>query len=129
MSRGEHKPPSERRNTAVRHSDGDSRATPRRGRGTRGTERLGSLPEILSLRDFLSTLGENPPTVHINGPGFPFALLTVDFGQGRNSRPPQELHDDILVRIRAAGRAISANNADTVRVHMDNSHGVWWVSL
>lgn len=86
--------------------------------------------EVDGLKSWCETLNVGVvPSIHVNGYGYSFALLTVDFGQPLepvrlNAEQTNELQD----RMRGVARAI-VNRDSNFRVNFDNERGVYWVSM
>lgn len=87
--------------------------------------------ELNDLRDWLSTLAIGvSPSVKVNGPHYPTALVVVDLGQPlKQIRLNSEQHSELQQRLRRTAKEILGGRDINIRVSADNSHGVHWACL
>lgn len=106
--------------------DHDNRRKPRKSRAA--NSRQDRFAEVRALREWLDTLPIHVnPTVHVNGPQFSTAYVTVDFGQPLDPiRLPSDIAHELMDRLRKAGREISG--AANLRVSTDGPSGIYWVA-
>ena len=103
----------------------DKQAAPKAPRRPQGTA------ELDGLRNWLASLelGAIRPTVKVNGPYHPTAIVTVDLGQPvKQVRLNSEQSSELGQRLRRTAREILGRDA-TIRISADNSHGIHWASV
>ena len=103
----------------------DKQAAPKAPRRPQGTA------ELDGLRNWLASLelGAIRPTVKVNGPYHPTAIITVDLGQPvKQVRLNSEQSSELGQRLRRTAREILGRDA-TIRISADNSHGIHWASV
>lgn len=90
-----------------------------------------STAELDGLRTWLASLelGAIRPTVKVNGPYHPTAIITIDLGQPvKQVRLNSEQSSELGQRLRRTAREILGRDA-TIRISADNSHGIHWASV
>ena len=86
-------------------------------------------PDFEDFRQWLASLDINP-ILHINGPAYSSAVLTVDFGTPlieQKLNPEQSA--ELVSRMRTASRSLFNDKDINVNVQTDSNNGVWWVSV
>ncbi len=84
--------------------------------------------EVEALRDFLSKQPE-APRLHINGPDYITAMLSVDFGQPLGGiYLSADRGNELTSLMRSAAKSITRRRG-AIRVNFDNNHGVFFASL
>lgn len=80
--------------------------------------------------DFLSTIDTHvTPTLHVNGPHHPTAVMSVDFGAPLQPvRLTSEVVQELQTLMRGLTRELYAGDVN-VRFSADNSNGVFWTSV
>jgi hypothetical protein len=96
----------------------------------RVARRAPSVAELTDLKNWLSTLAIGvAPSVKVNGPHCPTALVVVDLGQPlKQIRLTSEQSTELGQRLRRTAREIIGRDA-SIRVSADNSHGIHWASV
>lgn len=87
---------------------------------------------IVELEDFRLWLTglDSKPILHINGPNYPTAVITVDFGTPlEDVKLSPELAGDLVNRMRTATKTLCRDKEANARVQSDNSNGIWWSSI
>lgn len=93
-------------------------------------QRARSSPSVTDLRDYLATL-DTPVTasVHVNGPQFPSAILSVDFGQPlKPARLESAQQGELVERMRRAACDILGRD-QSIMISADHHHGIWWAAI
>jgi hypothetical protein len=86
--------------------------------------------EVDDLRSWLASLA-GTPKLHINGPFYPTAVVTVDFGifADETSKLSPDQAGELVNRLRSLAKAMFKNKEVTVRVQNDAATGIWWGSV
>jgi len=79
---------------------------------------------------FLSTIEIGvKPTLHVNGPQHPSAILTVDLGQPLQAvKLKPEVSQELVSRMRRLTRDVVGKDVP-VSIETDNPRGILWASL
>lgn len=83
---------------------------------------------LSAFQDWLAglDLGYNP-TIHINGPQYPQAVLVVDFGQPLQPvKLTNEQTHELLDHMRTAAGEVVGKEPAAIHVNYDQSNGVYW---
>ena len=101
-----------------------------RPEGKRAPRRAASTAELKELETWLATLQIGvKPSIKVNGPYHPTALLVVDLGQPlKQVRLNSEQSGELGQRLRRTARELLGRDA-SIRISADNSHGIHWASL
>ena len=86
---------------------------------------------IVELDEFKQWLVDldGHPRLHVNGPAFATAVLTVDFGTPlEEHRLSPEASGELTNRLRLVTKVL-CKEKDNVRVQTDTSNGIWWSSI
>ena len=96
----------------------------------RAPKRAPSTQELADLNDWLANLQIGvKPSVKVNGPYFPTAILVVDLGQPvKQIRLSAEQSSELGQRLRRTAREILGRDT-AIRVSVDNGHGIHWASV
>lgn len=87
--------------------------------------------EFDDFKFWLATLGMvSVPALHMNGPNYAMAVLTVDFGTPLEepNKFTAEQSADLVGKMKTITRSLFKNEVN-VRVQNDSSNGVWWSSI
>lgn len=86
--------------------------------------------ELDEFKQWLADL-ESRPRLHVNGPVFSTAVITVDFGTPlEENKLSQELAGELTNRMRLVTKVLcKEKDAASVRVQNDTSNGIWWSSI
>jgi len=88
---------------------------------------------IVELEEFKLWLAdlEGHPLLHVNGPAFATAVLTVDFGTPlEECKISPEASGELTNRMRLVTKILcKEKDASNVRVQTDTSNGIWWASV
>jgi hypothetical protein len=90
------------------------------------------MSKLNELKAFLGTMTtEVKGTVHVNGSGFPNAVLTVDFGNPLTPTKLVQHETNILTSLmRDATREMVRKKETSIRVSADTNNGlVYWTSI
>jgi hypothetical protein len=69
------------------------------------------------------------PTLHINGSAFQMAVLTVDFGEPKESfRLNNDQMHELVSNMRSLAREVLGRDA-SININTDNSRGVFYASV
>lgn len=87
-------------------------------------------PEFESFVQWLNRLNPAKPILHVNGPSFASAVLTVDFGAPLNEPVvlTAEQTAELVTGLKTAARSLYRYDVN-VRVQNDLSNGIWWASI
>lgn len=87
-------------------------------------------PELDDFKLWLESL-ETRPILHVNGPNYTTAVVTVDFGtpleEDKTTTP--EITGELVTRLRSLTRHLCKGNDSSIRVQNDSSNGIWWSSI
>jgi hypothetical protein len=84
--------------------------------------------DVEALKTFLDQQPEKP-RLHINGGDFPFAILSVDYGQPLSGvLISSERGNELTSLMRIAAKTMTKRRG-SIRVNFDNSHGVFYASM
>lgn len=85
--------------------------------------------DTTSLQKYLDTLGLVRPTIHVNGPSYPTAVVTIDLGSPLDGVKLQsEQSQEMVAQLRRLTRDMFKDNVN-VRVSFDNNNGICWASV
>lgn len=96
---------------------------PRRSRKVKATD-------IEVFQAWLATFA-NSPKLHINGPNFSTAVLTVDFGSPihDDTKLASEQIGELVNRMRSLTKTLSKDHEVMVRIQSDTATGIWWSAV
>lgn len=89
-----------------------------------------SSAELSSLKEWLATVEIGvKPSVIVNGPYHPTALVVVDLGQPiKQIRLNSDQVNELVQRLKRVGKEVLGRDVN-IRVSADNSHGIHWASF
>ena len=92
-----------------------------------------SRPKTSEIEDFKSWLAnlESAPKLHVNGPGYSMAVVTVDFGTPLEevvAKITVEQNAELMSRMKTLTRSLHKSEVN-VRVQNDTNNGVWWTTV
>lgn len=86
-------------------------------------------PELEDFKLWLENL-ETRPILHVNGPNYNSAVVTVDFGTPlEEDKMTSELAGELVTRLRSLTRNLCKGNDSNIRVQNDTGNGIWWSSI
>jgi hypothetical protein len=97
------------------------------------TDKIKRRPKKPGFDDFrlwLAGLNMANPILHVNGPAFTDAVLTVDFGTPLvEQRLDSDQSAELVSRLRTAAKSLYPDRDVNVHVQNDPANGIWWVNV
>lgn len=94
------------------------------------TKKFSRTSDIEDFKIWLATLGAATPKLHVNGPGYSMAVITVDFGTplDESGRITSEQNAELMSRMKTLTRSLHKTEVN-VRIQNDTNNGIWWTTV
>jgi len=85
--------------------------------------------EVEDFRNWLTALGSSPK-LHVNGPAYSMAVVTVDFGTPleESGKITSDQNAELMSRMKTLTRSLHKAEVN-VRVQNDSNNGIWWTTV